>query len=82
MQEETLGAVKGKLSYGHAIFFFFNTIRCCATSKACAFNACLVGSTWLNAPSVVNWGDLMEKSPKRKMKLKAREFKVVLFRVF
>lgn len=22
MQEETLGAVKGKLSYGHAIFFF------------------------------------------------------------
>jgi len=63
-------------------FFFLNTIRCCATSKACAFNACLVGSTWLNAPSVVNWGDLTEKSPKRKMKLKAGEFRAVLLRVF
>ena len=54
MQEETLGSVKGKLSYGHAIFFFLNTIRCFATCKACTFNACSVGSILLNAPCVVN----------------------------
>lgn len=51
--------MKGKLSYGRAFFFFLlNAIRCFATSKACAFNACSVGSTLLNAPCVVNWGGL------------------------